>query len=1180
LQILKNIIGESFKNSELFFGERRRVFTENSETPKEQEAQKNPKDQRSDIFNAKQDFEIIDWIDSSWKKLENLTYWQYLQKSLSEIGTMSWLFSALENKDIPRSLKKAIKDKLEWRAETDMSEEEKAAFKVINEDSAMKEHFEKLKDKNFEDWKQSIINGLNSNVSKMEFNLGNFSESIKQSKTEKHNKLKSKIWKSRTLDLLSDWFDKEAGVFDQKIWWLRWRFWADWIKDMFSKPEYLEEYLKNMINSIRKETNLSVNEYDACILSNWSVNTTNAIQVIEKYFQADDWWKTFFSPVEQDAMKLRAWNSALEKINKKYFDEFKRDFSDTESSLDMILGEYDEYIKLAENPKDKNDCEEVLKNLPIPEGYTKELIEAMNTWIDEFVQRISELNPDLPTEDFKKIKENIYWENWKFSEISKDPLFWTIMYNEFLKAEEHFYKEIMHKEDELDDNWTWISWNDLNKKSPEDCDNAFTKILWWKSDNKDGWDDKKWLLKEAYDLFEAKKWWIESPVMIKNFLDEIGNWLQSAHSLNEKLKKNYNSPGKTDRERKGILKRMRANSRIAFDSEDVLEDRINQLNGVENNKNGIEIKYYSLADIASAYENITTFFDERYKEKSKMNGHELARNVSKNINDQLSNAQAAEQNRAYDWLVNKWKESLEKTSVPNLNKRLHEATIKKIDNDELEAIISMLAKKWMLQYDNENLLKALNKQLYSSEQINLKSFYKLDFPWKQKLLKPIFKRIFNWSDTVFQEIDDENTKTFTDTANWKAAEITKMGPWIWRREFEIYSDYMKIAKEQGAIHEKTWQIKKWKVADYDEGENIDPMLLEEWIFYAIKEAASKDINTMMFYLIRWFASWLLPVERLSQIEDRWTYNDFWQLNSFRGITLDEIKKLDLDLTDNGDYKDLDPEKPFMRERINQFMEKMKNKTENHKRIVYDVNESQSMDKDLWQTMWDHIDYSTMEKSIFAKRSWGARLDDIAWGNFISSYSTHLYHFWKDTSWEDISSEEIDNNSVKYMIWAMKSFLAVDSAKVVWNYKSTSTSWDYWKIDSTSLKEDTPNMAEWTTKIWQHAWSVRFILQEAFWEMAGWNAILDKIYNTDDTYDYFQWWQWDFSSEFDDLFLGEKEEENTNILIKIIKKYQDLWKIPTYYKDAKVPITEQEFKVVLPDRPKDSGRPAPPRPEAP
>lgn len=1186
--LIKHFDGHSFLNSKDLFWERSLVFAveddsqgfeKKSETNNEEYADK------TDIFRNKQKFDVLEGL-SQTKNSKELTYKEYLDTSLSEISLFSHIYSVDWNEHIPQSLRALLREVVEWKWEDNINQDEKAALKKAKEDPELAKLFDHLKEKNYQDWLEGINKSLKSHVETIVYNLENFTSWIDDIKKEKHADLKSKIWDSKSLDMLSSWYDQESKVFNDKIISLREKFYPEWIKWMYSTPEYYQAYAENVLKELKKNTDLSDEEYDKCF-DGWSINSEVASSTIwvylnpsiSRYAGISKYWK-YFSSEEEEMLKIRASSDALNKVNEKYFKEFKNEFKKSESILDTVIDQYNEYIELAENPKDKVDCEELIKSLPIDPNSIEKVLESMDKSAYEFIDNLHELNPNIPSEYFEQARERLWWE--EIAKLSNDKMFWTVIYDELLKAEKHFYDQLMSEDSEVDQNWMWINWEELNKKSIDDCENIFSELLDWKKAEWEGEEDKKWLFYEVSDLLEQKKDSVEDYDNVNSELYKIRSDLKTGQDLNKQLKKSYESSN-SEKEKERFLARIRKNSKYAFDAKTKLEDYKNKLMKFDDTWTPFEIQWYSLMDVYNAYKNIKTFWDERLESRSKWNWHKLARDVTSKIPafEQLSSAQDAEANRAYAWMVDKWKESFKDFSISDLNERLEKASKKKVDNDELEAVISMLSEKWMLQYNNDNFLKALNRQLYSSEQIDIDSFYKLDQPDKQKLLKQKFKKIFNGSDTIFQEIDDKNTKSFSEKANNKQSEITKMGRNIWKREFEIYKDYMEIAWDH---LDENKQLRKWHIVSYDEDTNIDPMLLEEWIFFAIKEAAS-DPNVMMWYLIRWLSSWLIPLERISQIEERWIYWSFWQLNFFRNLPIEVIKKIDRELTDDWKYAMLDPESSFMRERTNQLMYKIK-RFETNRRRNWNQNTdgviSGKVDQDLIMFILDDWNYERIEDKFLDIKSWTTSITDKQWTNAFWSFSTNVYHFWKDINWKQLSYDEILKHeedtkgeygqNVDYidnLINVMQLNIALNASKVRWIYWDKD---DKWRIKlSSSVLEQTAGMDFWANiGVKDYSESLIDIMREVLNWDTEWKKIWENIYPIESDVvekewktpkeieeeserikgakikvtEYFGKWNGDFKRDWEDYF---SNNDNKRKLVEVVQKHQREGKVPTYYK---------------------------------
>ena len=1191
------------RSSKKIYWEERLVFVETweweglfSEQAREIAEWITQEDRISKWFNEWFEWELAAWLDPKDKERRNFwSFNEYLRYDIWEHAAAAWTIAAFLD-DNPEAPKMPKKLKVLFEGLINNPDAERVAGSGIKFKDEIKETIKGLdkKDKqmyeafrnaieinnirSYEAAKKEIAWYFNGHVDQMKINTDNFVENKKIEAVTKYKKLRwffpnSEIVKSLESELkdkfksvkeLYLWMDTKLGS-DALISWIN--------KEGKERKEKL--YYLNLIKHLTKNDIFLKSDADACF--DWE--NKDKINISETKKRIKDFWRKGIKKFDDNIWSLswKAYREAVSQVSLEHYQEYIKKVNKVESDIDFIFSQYDEYIEIWEqfSPKFKNqdDCVAELKTLPrslFSDSQINTFTSLIDSWFEWAKETIRQLKEQWVINEDQKITILDRLGSW--IEITKsDPLFWSILWNDLSKIVNEFYKKFMTESEAEDFDKSDDDDKKKNKqKTPlqmikemdpywDNPDNSiealYSKLLWTWGESTDFW-----LFQKALDILEEHKKWSPDVQNAITQLLLLKTRVLEAKLKNDELLAQYkeleNKEDKTEIDKRSMDKlklAMQVNWEVAAEWEMICKLVISKWQSAS--KKVTEVNWYSLMDAFNAFKNLKASF-ELIESRSKMKWHTLAWNVSKGIPwlKQLSSSELSQANQEFNSLVDKWATWFKKMDRKQVYEELINSKNWGYKKDHLQAVIVTLSEKWALQIVDNVFVDALNNWLPSWIKIDKKHFINtMSMAERETVLRSKFNIIF-WDNELAQKVITENDSNFKSKAEKAVAEFNRLWASAWERTEWIFKNYLKLWKKLKAF-DSAWQIRPWEIINFWDDDSIESATFEESVFYCLLEV-NYEPRQALFYLIRAFATWLLPINRISEFEWRGLFSKLSYFQMLRWKPLSLYKELDRILTN--DWKDKNATEEWIvtediENRVWLVIRRLTD-TDGWNRSDRNLKESSDTDPDIWRDVFGKVTFWEFKSQIAESAKWWIiKINARWWQNLIMWLNEELFTFWKDyQTWE--IDKKMQNIQVDNLVNTLQVSLATSAIKEQKTWMSSARSSDLNPLGIASLEKKAV-MTIWSNDLTtrENLHIIWNIAKDVLSQVAWWEKILSKVYWKENEASYFSWFKEESKDDEKETKVSVSFDEEYNQvmntqaakdkLIEVVEKYQKNWWIP-------------------------------------
>lgn len=1148
-------------------------------------------ERKSDIYKKEFECEMTDWINPTKKERSAFpSFTDYIIKDIGEhiaAAWTLWAFIAEWDLKMPSTIKQYFEDYFS-------SQQGEAEFKELKNkiDSWDKKHWSKTlyhafaeaikqsRARSYEESKTLFCWYFDDHVKTMQVNTSKFVKWIKAHGLEKYKKLNE----SFPTSIIAQSIHNDLEVNFAKLNEMYDKMWTDlsssallqWI-DMKKKDEH---YFRNVLEWLKKEKIIKQEESWDCFdeveidgKSEFKLNINRVKALLNKLKKENDdekRWRHWYGKIWD--IKYYAYKKSVSDISREYYQEYLDKIDKIESDIDYTLTQYDEYINIWKEvwTKTREDCLKELNTLPAWEFWEREkkdmlaAIDKWFSWARETILRLRE-KWNITGDDSITMLERF---DPSVEGVINDPLFWSLVWKDLNTVSDGFYKVFMSKDEEeefdnADDNDKKVikeetALQKVKKMDHKAINTLFTELLWdWGVSEETSWSfwKSEWLLRKHKNKPGCNDYIIQ----LDTLKDRVSEAKENCDKLGveyDEINKKINKTPSDEKRLSDILRAMQTHAEVAANGDMVTKYIISNLEWIEDENT--EIYWLSLKDIFSAFKNTKDYLNEVLESRSKKTWHQLAWDVTKYIPwmQQLSSSELAKVNQEFNAQVEKWKEwfkTLDRKWVyEELKKNIRSPWIYK--KDHLQAVIETLSDKWALQIVDANLVEALNNYIPHWMKINCGYYINsLDMWEKEAVLRTKFNYVFGDNELAQKVIkqNDSNIKTKTEEAR---SEYDRLWDASWWRFSRIYKNYLKMwhrKDDKGEVcFDEKWQLKPGKIVNFWDSDQVDSAAYEQSVFFALEEV-TMDPREALFYVIRGYATGLIPQNRLSELESRGLYSKISFLQGLRWKPISLYRKFDLILTNN--WMDTDATVDWkmttsIKDRVGLIIRKLTDE-DSWNRTDRNLQQADGVDPDSWRDIIWKASFAEFQSHIFGSTAWWrVKLKWQSWSAVTLWMTDEFETFWRNyETWkidETQQNKQADNIKETLKLW-----MAIDAAKYVWTYHDT-TKWSDANKLWTKLKNAVPKMAPAVSMSnGEYANVLRNIAKDILSQVNWWDKIITKIYDKN-AKPYIEGSadvDISYSDEFDEIM---KTPEAMKKMIEVIQTYQNNGWIPTCWEDKK------------------------------
>ncbi len=1147
----------------------------------------------SGVFKEVYVWELTDWIDPVKKERKEFSnFTEYLKADIWEHAVASgafWAFFDKEGARMPLAMKTYFNEYFESSQGTD--EYEKLQTKISNSKDSywnqkMYEAFAKAiknaKITKYEDTKKHFSWHFDSHVSTMKNNASVYIKEVKTKATEKFLTLEWRFPNSN----IAKWLHNDLELNLKKLDWMYDDMWSELsaksLIDWVDKTRQDEFYHREVLEWLRKHGLIQQDEQWACFkkvekdgktVHKLSIKKVKKLldKLRSEYDNKDEKWRYWYEAIWD--IQFYSYKKAVSGVSREYYQKYLDKIDKIESDIDYTLTQYDEYINIWNEiwEKTREDCLKELELLPTGTFWKREIhdmMAALDEWFHGARDAIHNLRRKWNITDDQR---NLMFDrlNASIDFTKDDPLFWSIVWKDLNTVSDGFYKVFMNKgEEEEFDNADDGDKKKIKAKSAlqtvkemdhDQINKLFDDLLWaWEIRV---WEDNQWNFWKSEKILQkhkGKKGCKDFIIHLDDLKDRVIEAKESNVWLSEQYKEINDKPEEKqtgfDKKRlESIQRAMQANAEVAAEGDLITKYIISNLDWWE--EEHTEIYFLSLKDIFNAVKNAKEYWNEVFESRSKKTWHQLAWDVTKYIPwmQQLSSSELAKVSQEFNTQVEKWKEgfkTLDRKWVYNELLKNIKSKKGRYEKDHLQAVIDTLSDKWALQIVDNNLVKALNNHLPHWMKINMWHYIdSLDMWEKEAVLRSKFNYIF-WDNELAQKVikqNDSNIKTKTEEAR---SEYDRLWDAAWWRFERIYKNYLQMwYQSKPPSFNDQWQLIPGMIVNFWDSDQVDSAAYEQSLFFALEEF-TMDPREALFYIVRWYATGLIPQNRLGEIEARGLYSKISFLQGLRWKPISYFRELDLLLTN--DWKDPNAVSgwemtPEIKDRVALLIRKLTDE-DGWNRTDRNLQQADAVDPDLWRDIIWKASFAEFQSQIFWSTAWWrVKFKGQAWSAVTVWMTDEFETFWKHYATWKIDKVQQDNQADN-MKETLKLWMALDAAKYSWTYQD-STKWSDVNKLSTKLAGAPPKISgPWVTLTnSDYASVLRNLTKDILGWVSWWNSVLTKIYDKPSK-NYIEWnikyledWEPRYTDEFDEV-MGTPEAKAR--MIEVIEQYQNNWWIPT------------------------------------